>query len=116
MFTWGSIILSVLRLLEWLIEEAQKHKWMTEGEKRQLAKGLIEITRKQEFANETFKQIVSLDDAKLDDLLRTLEGPGEAGGGSGQLLPNVQEDNSEQGGRVDQSIQGSKGKAGDQRS
>lgn len=78
MFTWGQIILSVLRLLEWLIEEAQKHKWMNEGEKRAIARATAVVVYKQEFANETLKTLAALSDTDLDSLLRDLE-PGGGG-------------------------------------
>ena len=77
MMTWAQIILSTLRLIEWLIEMGQKHKWIQEGESRAIARGLAEVVRKQEYARETLKSIERLSDAELDDLLRTLAGPGQ---------------------------------------
>lgn len=108
MITWAKIILAVLRLLEWLIEEAQKHRWINEGEKRAIARATAEVLRKQEFANETLKEITALPNADLDDLLRSLEPDS-----GGQLLSDVQEGNPEKGRRVDSSIQRSERKTGD---
>ena len=79
MFTWAQIILKVLSLLEWLIEQGQRKKWINEGEQRQIAKSTAKVLEKQEFARETLKEITALTDPQLDDLLRTLEGPTETG-------------------------------------
>jgi hypothetical protein len=77
MFTWGAIILKVLTLLEWLIEQGQKKKWITEGEARQIAKQQAEVTRKTRYARETLRDIERLSDAELDEQLRSLERPGK---------------------------------------
>ena len=79
MFTWAQIILKVLSLLEWLIEQGQQHKWINEGERRQIAKSTAKVLEKQEFARETLKEVTALSDDKLDALLRTLEGHPEPG-------------------------------------
>jgi hypothetical protein len=109
MHMWGSIILSVLRLLEFLIGEAQKRGWINEGEQRQITKALVEVTRKQEFADAIYAESKAMSDATLDAELRALEGPGEAGGGGGQLLSDLQEDDSAARRRIDNSIQRGEG-------
>lgn len=80
MTTWAGIILAALRLVQWLIEQGERHKWLNEGEQRQIARATAETLKKQEFANETLKHVSGLSDAGVDELLRTLEGPPEAGG------------------------------------
>lgn len=77
MITWGAIILKLLTLLTWLIEQGQRLQWITEGEQRQIAKSQAEMIRKTEYASETLRDIERLTDAQLDDLLRTFERPRE---------------------------------------
>lgn len=75
MFTWAKVILAALRLIEWIIGEAQKHAWINEGEDRQIAKAMAELIRKQTYAKETLASIERLSDEQLDNLLHDLAGP-----------------------------------------
>lgn len=71
--TWASIILTVLRLVEWMVRIGNENKWIKIGEDRAIARSSAEVLRKTEFANETLAEITKLDDAGVDDLLRKLE-------------------------------------------
>jgi hypothetical protein len=73
--SWGSAILTILRILEWMIEKGQERRWIAEGEERAIARGTAEVLRKQRYAQETIKSISSLPDDAVDTLLRELEGP-----------------------------------------
>lgn len=114
MLTWGQVILKLLTLVEWMVRLGQEHKWIKEGEDREIARQNAEIFRKTEFANATHDMVRDLPDDKLNDLLRSLGRSAEAQRG-GQLLHDVQAGDLEREGRVDQSIQGSAGKDGDKR-
>ena len=101
MMTWASIILKVLSLVQWMIEEGQRRKWIAEGEKLQIARASAEVLRKQEFANAAIKHISGLSDSGVDELLRSLEP--EADRNLRQLLPDVQAGRGGEGGRGDSS-------------
>lgn len=103
MWEWAQIILAVIRLVEWLVEQGQKHKWITEGEQRAIARSLAEVTRKQEFGREILSAIESLPDAAVDELLR------ELATGERQLLSDLPEGAAGAEGRVDSSIQSGEG-------
>lgn len=105
MLTWGAIILKVLTLLEWLIEQGQKHKWITEGEDKEAARQLAIIWKKTGHANAIHERVRDLDDDKLDELLHSFEPKPD-----GQLLSDIQTSDNAEGGRIDKSIQGSAGK------
>lgn len=75
MFTWAEIILLVLKFLNWAIQYGQEQKWIAEGEARAIARGLAEVTRKQEYAKNELAKIERLSDEQLDDLLRGLSEP-----------------------------------------
>lgn len=109
MITWAQIILAILRLVNWMIGEAEKHKWMDEGEKRQIAKATAEVLKKQEFARETLKEIEHLSDSAVDDLLH------ELAGGERQLLSDVPKGPEDPERRIDESIQRSEGSSGNKR-
>jgi len=78
MFSWVGLILQVLKLVNWLIEEGQKHKWINEGELRQIAKAQAEQIRKNEYAKKTLAESERLSDAELDASLRDLAGGGDS--------------------------------------
>lgn len=71
--TWAQIILKVLQLLEWMIRIGQEHKWMEEGRQQEIARNLIETTRKHDVARKILDDLAAVPDAKLDDILRSLE-------------------------------------------
>jgi hypothetical protein len=70
--SWGSIILSVLRIVEWLIETGQQHKWIREGEERQIAAASVKVLEKQEYAREMLASVRGFTDEQLTDGLRDI--------------------------------------------
>lgn len=77
--TWASIILKILELVQWMIAEGERRRWIAEGEAKQIARASAEVIRKQEFGRAALRHVSGLPDADVDDLLRSLEPPAESG-------------------------------------
>ena len=71
--TWISLILAVLKLVNFLIAEGQRQGWIREGEQRQIAKAMAESARKHEETSKILDEVSASSDAAVDQQLRDLE-------------------------------------------
>lgn len=77
------ILLAILRLVDKLSDWFIERKWIAEGERREVARQLIEIARKTKYAHEIMAELDAMPESAIDDILRSLE-PGGAPGNDGR--------------------------------
>ena len=74
--TWGQFILVALRLLDWALRHGRDKRLISQGEDQAIARAMAEVLRKTDAAKRTMEEIYAMDDAQVDELLRSLEPPG----------------------------------------
>jgi len=80
MFSWISLALAVLQLVNKITDWALEQKAISEGERREIARQTASILKKVGVRDEIVASIRNLDDSALDLELHKLE-PGAGGGG-----------------------------------
>jgi len=73
MFSWISLLLGLLKLVNWMLEQKQIRDAMTAGQDAEIARQLQEVMRKTEKGREIMEKVERLTDTELDDKLRGLE-------------------------------------------
>lgn len=73
MFTWAEIILLLLRIVNALMGEAEKNKWMKAGADAEIAKVSAAILAKTATGKAILEKVNALSDADVDAGFRGLE-------------------------------------------
>jgi hypothetical protein len=73
MFTWGSIILAALKLINAIMGAVNREKWMQAGADAEIAKISAAILQKTEAGKAIMEKVNALSDKEVDDALRDLE-------------------------------------------
>jgi hypothetical protein len=73
MFTWGSIILAALKLINAIMGAVNREKWMQAGADAEIAKISATILQKTEAGKAIMEKVNALSDEEVDDALRDLE-------------------------------------------
>lgn len=76
MFSWISLILTALELINKITDYAIKQKYISEGEAIAVAKSQAEILRKSQYAKQALAEFTGKSDSDVDDFLRGLGGDG----------------------------------------
>jgi hypothetical protein len=75
MASWISLLLGLLKLVNWMLEQKQIHDAMTAGQDAEITRQLQEVMKKTEKGREIMEKVKLLTDTDLDDKLRKLEPP-----------------------------------------
>lgn len=70
---WGAIILAVLQLANLLFSRLQNQKLIDQGYQKRIAEEAAQILKSNQYARNVLSNILKLDDAATDELLRQLE-------------------------------------------
>jgi hypothetical protein len=73
MFTWGSIILAALKLINAIMGAVNREKWMQAGADAEIAKISAAILQKTTAGKAMMEKVNAMSDAEVDDGLRGLE-------------------------------------------
>jgi hypothetical protein len=73
MLSWPKIILLVLRVIDRLVDDAQRKGLMNEGEDRAIAESAAAILKKSQYAKSVMESISGLSSDDTDKLLRSFE-------------------------------------------
>ena len=73
MFTWASIILAALKLINEIMGAVNREKWMQAGADAEIAKISAAILQKTVAGKKMMERVNALSDAEVDDALRGLE-------------------------------------------
>jgi len=72
---WVSLLLGLLKFVNWALEQKQIRAAMTSGQDAEIARQSQEVMRKTEKGREIMERIEHFSDSELDDGLRGLEPP-----------------------------------------
>ena len=72
MFSWPSLALALLKLVNTYLTWARERELISIGQDREIARETSEILSKSQFAKETMTAITGLSEAQTDDLLKQL--------------------------------------------
>jgi hypothetical protein len=68
--SYVKIVLLALQLVNWIIDQLERRKQLAEGERRQIAKALAQVTIAGKMAKEVDDEVKALSDDEVDAALR----------------------------------------------
>jgi hypothetical protein len=73
MFTWGSIILALLKIVEWIMSNVEHDKWVKAGHDEAISEQTKAILGRVELAKAVSDKVKAMSDSQVDSALRDLE-------------------------------------------